>query len=166
MPLTARFLAPLVALALFAGCGIESDSTAPADQVSEAAEVPGDADPEATQVIADWADALRSGDVEAAAGYFAIPSVAENGPLLVRIRSESDAVAFNETLPCGAELVAAENGGRFTTATFELTERPGPGVCGPGTGGTAKTAFVIRDGEIVEWRRVGADPEPPVGQSV
>ena len=45
-----------------------------------------------------------------------------------------------------------------SVATFRLTERPGPGVCGQGTGETAQTAFVIEDGEIVEWRRVVRRP--------
>jgi hypothetical protein len=111
-------------------------------------------------VIGAWVDALRAGDVEAAADYFAIPSVAENGPLLARIESRDDAVRFNESLPCGARLIRALSSGGFTTATFRLTERPGPGRCGPGTGETAKTAFVIRDGRIVEWRRVSAAPQP------
>ena len=91
----------------------------------------------------------------AAAGYFAIPSVAENGPILVHIHSLDDARGFNESLPCGARLIRAETAGAFTTATFRLTERPGPGVCGPGTGRVARTSFVIRDGKIVQWRRVG-----------
>lgn len=166
MPASARAALSLIVivLLLLAGCGGGSDSGPAAPDA--AAEVPGDADPEAAQVIADWADALRSGDVEGAAEYFAIPSTAENGLLLVRIESDADAVRFNESLPCGARLIRADGSGEFTTATFELTERPGPGVCGPGTGGTAKTAFVIRDGEIVEWRRVGVDPEPPSGQAV
>jgi hypothetical protein len=74
----------------------------------------------------------------------------------VRIRSTEDAVRFNESLPCGARLIRAESAGEFTTATFRLTERPGPGSCGPGTGSVAKTSFVIRDGKIAQWRRVGA----------
>ena len=45
--------------------------------------------------------------------------------------------------------------GRFVLATFRLTERPGPGECGSGVGHTAQTDFVIEDGLIVEWRRVG-----------
>jgi hypothetical protein len=151
---------------LIAGCGGGEDSAdtseAPATSPQE---VPGDADPEAKRIIGAWVDALRQGDVEEAASYFAIPSVAENGPILVRIRSQADAVMFNESLPCGAELVHAEGEGDFTTATFELTERPGPGRCGSGVGEEASTAFVIRDGKIVEWRRVGIEvPEAP-GQS-
>jgi len=80
--------------------------------------------------------------------------VAENG-VLIHIRSLDDARRFNESLPCGARLIRAETAGDFTTATFHLTERPGPGLCGNGTGQTAQTSFVIRDGKIVEWRRVG-----------
>jgi hypothetical protein len=154
-------------LAALAGCGGGSDSESPTSTLPDATEgtdppaaapreVPGGADPEAVAVIGAWVDALRSGDVEAAADYFAIPSVAENGPLLAQIDSRDDAVNFNESLPCGARLIRAESSGEFTTATFRLTERPGPGRCGPGTGGTAETAFVIHDGRIVEWRRVGA----------
>jgi hypothetical protein len=163
----ARLLAaPALPLALLAGCGSEeSADTAGTAAETEAGGVPGDADAEAEQVIAAWAEALRRGDVESAASYFAIPSVAENGPLLVRIRSEADAVSFNESLPCGGRLIRAEGEGDFTTATFRLTERPGPGTCGPGTGETAKAAFVIRDGEIVEWRRVGVEPPAAPGQA-
>ena len=90
-----------------------------------------------------WVTALRRGDVDAAARYFAIPSVAENGPLLVQIENLDDARRFNESLPCGARLVRAETQGQFTTATFRLTERPGPGICGPGTGEAAED--LIRD---------------------
>jgi hypothetical protein len=45
--------------------------------------------------------------------------------------------------------------GETVTATFRLTERPGPGSCGEGTGELAQTAFEIEDGKIAEWRRVG-----------
>ena len=52
-----------------------------------ASSVAGDADPGDVQVIDGWVTALRHGDVDAAAGYFAIPSVAENGPVLLHITS-------------------------------------------------------------------------------
>ena len=141
----------LLALAACGGGGSDSTSTS-----GEMSEVAGNADPADVQVIDGWVSSLRHGDVDAAAHYFAIPSVAENGPLLVRIRSLDDAVRFNQSLPCGAELIRADSAGEFTTGTFRLTERPGPGLCGPGTGGVAKTSFVIHDGKIAQWRRVGA----------
>jgi limonene-1,2-epoxide hydrolase len=137
-----------VSLALAVGCG-GGTSTEDVPKVS------GDADPADVRVIDAWVTALRRGDVHAAARHFAIPSVAENGGVILHIRNLDDAVRFNESLPCGAVLVRAETQGQFTTASFRLTERPGPGVCGPGTGGIAKTSFVIRDGKIAQWRRVG-----------
>jgi hypothetical protein len=137
-----------IAIAL-AGCG--GGSSGSGDHV-----IAGDADPGDIRVIDGWVTALGHGHVKAAAGYFAIPSVAENGPVLLHIRSRDDALRFNRSLPCGARLVRAETIGEFTTATFRLTERPGPGTCGAGTGEMAKTSFVIRGGKIAQWRRVGA----------
>ena len=141
----------MVIMITLAGCGGGGGSESGGEP-----KVAGDADPGDVRVIDAWVTALRRGDVDAAARYFAIPSVAENGSLLIHIRNLDDARRFNESLPCGARLVRAETQGQFTTATFRLTERPGPGICGPGTGGAAKTSFVIRHGRIVEWRRVGA----------
>jgi hypothetical protein len=129
------------------------------------AEIPGGADPDQVGVIDEWATTLDRGDVEAAARFFAIPSVAENGPALIRIRDVEDARSFNASLPCGAELTRAESQGDFVVATFLLGERPGPGTCGTGTGTTAQAAFVIEDGEIVEWRRVAAGGEQAPSRS-
>jgi hypothetical protein len=153
----ALLVAFVLAPAALVGCGEGDDAEpGPANRDASApANVAGDAHPEDVEVIAAWSEALRRGDIDAASEVFAIPSVAENPPLLIRIDSEADARAFNKSLPCGGRLIRAESEGEFTTATFRLTERPGPGRCGTGTGETARTAFVIRDGAIVEWRRVG-----------
>jgi hypothetical protein len=151
--------APLIALALSAavaaGCG--------GGDIDEAADaVPGGANPEEVEVIEGWSDDLRAGKVEAAADRWKIPSVAQNGTPPLELTSRDDVIAFNESLPCGAELIRAEPQGEFTVATFELTERPGAGKCGPGTGETARTAFVIEDGKIAEWRRAADELlEPP-----
>jgi hypothetical protein len=164
-----RIAALVVALSVLAlvGCGSdEEDESGPAPATLRGDEIPGGADEGAVEVIFEWSEALRRGDVEAAAASFAIPSVAENGPLLVHIDSEAEARLFNESLPCGGRLIRARSEGDFTTATFRLTERPGPGSCGDGTGNTAQAAFVIRDGKIVEWRRVGASPPTAPGQSI
>jgi limonene-1,2-epoxide hydrolase len=151
----------ILALIALSACGGGSSTSATPT-------VAGNADPADVEVIDGWVTALRHGDVDAASKYFAIPSTAENGPVLARIRSFDDARRFNESLPCGARLVRADTAGEFTTATFRLTERPGPGSCGAGVGGVAKTSFVIRDGKIVQWRRVGAGggAPPAPGSSV
>ncbi len=114
---------------------------------------------ESVRVIDEWVKALSAGDVSGAADLFAIPSVVENGTPPIRLAMHADAVAFNRSLPCGAELVRARPEGRFVVATFRLAERPG-GDCGSGAGGLARTEFLIRDGKIAEWRRL---PDPAGG---
>lgn len=131
------------------------------------------ADPAAVTVIRAWSSALRRGDVRAAAGYFALPSVFSNGPdangkiAVITIRTRAEATAINATLPCGAAFVSADQRGRYVNALFKLTNRPGPGGgCSSGTGQVARTNFVIKAGRIVEWLRAPQDPgdyrfEPP-----
>jgi hypothetical protein len=106
------------------------------------------------EVIEEWAQALTAGDIDGAAGLFALPSLAQNAGPPLRIDSLADAKLFNSSLPCGAILTEATAAHGLTIATFRLTERPGPGSCGSGIGAEAQTAFGIEDGEIVEWRRV------------
>ncbi len=145
------------ALLALAGCGGSGS-----DETSTTATVPGGAGTADVEVIRGWVDALRSGNPEAAANYFALPSVAQNGGGPVKLDSASEILAFNQSLPCGAELVSASTEGQVTTATFELTDRPG-GDCGDGVGLEAITAFVIEDGKIVHWSRVpGPDDQPGV----
>ena len=139
---------PALALALaLSACGGGS-----ADG-EETVEVTG-ADAADVEVIDEWAQALTAGDIDGAAELFALPSLAQNAGPPLRIDSLADAKLFNSSLPCGAVLTEATGAHGLTIATFRLTERPGPGSCGSGTGAEAQTAFEIEDGEIVEWRRV------------
>ena len=73
--------------ALALGCGGNDEP--------EEAEVPGSADPDATRVIEDWATALREGDVEGAAEYFELPSIAQNGTPPLELDSREDVILFN-----------------------------------------------------------------------
>jgi hypothetical protein len=150
-----RALVPASALVLaltLAACGTDGEVTITAETQTSSG-IAGDADQADVDVIDRWARALAAGDVDRAAGLFAIPSVAQNG-LLYPISDFDDARRFNASLPCGGELVEARDEGDFVIATFRLRERPGAGACGDGTGETAMTAFLIEDGRIVEWRRV------------
>src|SRR3954453_18494643 len=104
-------------------------------------------------VIRRWVDTLRAGNVAAAARYFAVPALVQNGTPPIKLRTRGEVRLFNAALPCGAKLLRTFQSGRFVAATFRLTKRPG-GDCGRGTGTEAATAFVIRAGKIVEWRRV------------
>ncbi len=124
--------------------------------------VPEEADPESVRVVRAWADTLRRGDVRGAARYFAVPSRVSNGTPAITLKSRAAARFFNRTLPCGAEVIGSEPAPHdFVYITFRLTERPGRGRCGAGTGGTARTAFRVRDGHITDWLRVPDDQAPP-----
>jgi hypothetical protein len=163
-----RLLALLVAaLALPAGgcLGGGGDEPRAAAEPSPAAGADGSGsrvpEPSATpeagaeDVIRAWADTLRRGDVEGAAEYFAVPATVANGTPPVRLSSRADVELFNRTLPCGAQVIGTEGAPHgFVIATFRLTERPGKGRCGDGTGATARTAMLVRDGHITEWLRV------------
>jgi hypothetical protein len=142
-----------VSLLALASCGGDGDASTPATADIDVPSGHG-----AVGVIDAWVTTLRKGDVAGAAGYFALPSVVQNGTPPLKLETKADAVDFNRSLPCGAVLVKARPLGRFIAATFRLTERPG-GDCGPGVGGLAHTAFLIRDGKIVQWRRL-----PEAGQ--
>jgi len=177
-------LAPaLCAAAVLAGCGGGGDENrlsgpAPreAPTAGRQAAPPGDEGPQRGEaprsgpvtrgeeaVIRGWSDALRAGDVEAAVRFWAVPATASNGGPPYRLETARAVRYFNETLPCGAVLVSTERAGGYVVATFRLTERPGEGECGSGTGNRARTAFRIRDGKIAEWLRA-ADPPPPASE--
>jgi hypothetical protein len=111
-------------------------------------------------VIRDWVHALSAGDIDKAASYFALPAIVANDTPPVRITTRGQAREFNDSLPCGGQVVATARHGNYIYATFRLTDRAG-GDCGAGTGGLAATAFLIRNGKIAEWRRL---PNPGSGQ--
>jgi hypothetical protein len=174
MPRDGWLAAAVAALALGAvacggGGGEESDRRADATP-SASAEPERSAEPESTpepgarsnppdpadvRIVRAWADTLRAGRVHAAARYFAVPSLVSNGTPPIKLETRAEAEFFNQTLPCGAELIDTEGAPHgFFIATFRLTERPGPGECGSGTGQTARTAFRVRRGRITDWLRV------------
>jgi hypothetical protein len=116
----------------------------------------------AIRVIRGWSQALRSGHVGAAAAYFRIPSLFALGAgPPVEIRSPAEARLANAALPCGARLISTRRAGHDVNALFRLTNRRGrggAGGCGAGTGQTARTNFLIENGQIVEWLRAPDEP--------
>jgi hypothetical protein len=172
------WVASLVALGL-AGCGSMSDSerfslTTPGTDDTVVREVGGGEEKPVpkkptrgeVRVIRGWADALRAGRVNEAAGFFAVPALVLDGTNPRRELPDIGAVRdFNRGLPCGAQLVKAVRGqGKFVIATFRLTERTGPGArpCGA-VGNLADTAFLIEDRHIVQWLRQPDPIQPPEG---
>jgi hypothetical protein len=149
---------------LGAGCG---SSAGPGHRTGGTHTAPATADPTAVGVIRAWSTALRRGDLNAAASYFALPSEFINGPAeSIAIHTEAQARLANASLPCGAVLVSAAQRGRFVSAVFRLTNRVGAdGACGTGIGQLARTNFVIADGHIVEWIRAPQGAPTPAPAS-
>jgi hypothetical protein len=131
---------------------------------SDETEIPGGADPELVQVVVDWAQAESSGDSAAAAAYFALPSFAQNG-YTFHIETFGQARKFNASLPCGAVVEEATEEGRYIVVTFRLGDKANSNDCGAGAGQTARTAFLIEHGKIVEWRRVPDEQPTPSAPS-
>lgn len=118
--------------------------------------------PAAVAVIRAWSETLQRGDVRDAARYFSLPSELINGggsgAQAVVIRSFSQAVAANASLPCGAVLISTDQRGRYVNALFRLTNRKGLGGGSCDNGVTARTNFVIEAGKIKAWLRAPDDP--------
>ena len=113
------------------------------------------------RVIEGWSDALRHGHVLAAARYFSIPSVVQNGfPAFLTSRAEVR--QFNRGLSCGAKLLGVRRGAAHAVlATFRLTNRPGAD-CGTGKGALAAAKIVVRRHLIIEWLRADDQVDPAV----
>lgn len=117
------------------------------------------------RVINAWTRALREGDIERAAGYFAEPSIVQNAfPRPARLRTEADRVLFNESFPCGSKAVDYRFADGFVVVELELTERVG-GDCMGATGARARVAIKVEERRITEWYRLADDedamPEAP-----
>jgi ketosteroid isomerase-like protein len=112
-------------------------------------------------VLEGWAAALRRGDPDRAARYFAVPAIVAQS-MTVELQTREQVRKFNDELPCGAKLLQVQHNGRYVVGTFRLTERVGH-TC-TAAGQLARVAFVIRAHHFTEWRQVpdtpGASPGP------
>jgi ketosteroid isomerase-like protein len=112
-------------------------------------------------VLEGWAAALRRGDPDRAARYFAVPAIVAQS-MTVELQTREQVRKFNDELPCGARLLEVQHDGRYIVGTFRLTQRAGH-TC-TAAGQLARVAFVIRAHHFTEWRQVpdtpGASPGP------
>jgi hypothetical protein len=169
-------IAPLLLALGLSACGSMSDEerfslTTPGTDDLVVREVEGSAKPRRgkprrseVRVIRGWADALRTGHVDEAARFFAVPATVLDGVSpLRRLEDRAEVRDFNRGLPCGAKLVeTARAEGALVMATFRLTQRTGPGArpC-DGAGNLAATKFLIENGHIVQWLRAPDPVEQP-----
>jgi hypothetical protein len=158
----------IIAVAL-SGCGsngrAHTKATAgPAQSSTRGPGVPASA----VAVIDGWANALRTGHLQQAAGYWAHPSAMVNGVdnagnlALIQIRTLRDALGADESLPCGATLKRTTRNGRYVKAVFALGARVGVHSNG-GCSGVAAVDFLIGKGQIERWLRAPLASSPAPG---
>jgi len=155
----ARAAQAAVALALlaFAGCG-----SGPEPRLGEGEDEPPGGGPAPgqsadEQVIRDWNTAVNLGDFERAADLFERGAVVEQVGE-IELATRADAIAFNRSLPCRAEVTDLKSAGDSTIAAFSLREGRAGGCA---EGGSARVRFVIEDGRITEWRQLTPPAAPP-----
>ena len=144
-----RLLCLIAVLLALAGCN-SSSSDGPDDK----------SDPLHTyngRVIRGWLLSLERQDYTQAAYYFAPNALIDQGHPY-RLRTKSEALAFNASLPCRADLVKMKGGGHahHVLATFRLRKGPG-GPCS----GLVRVRYTIRKGKFTEWRQL----EEPEGEA-
>lgn len=117
-------------------------------------------------VIAGWANAVRRGDIAAAAGFFDLPAIVyQPGRAALQVNTPQIAEAFNASLPCGAKLIGTNPDGRYVVGTFVLVA-VGRTKCAA-AGQTARVGFVFGDKRrprrFTEWWQVGDQPNSITG---
>ena len=111
-------------------------------------------------VLEGWAAAVRRGDPDRAARYFAVPAIVAQSTT-VELQTRDQVRRFNDELPCGARLLEVQHDGRYVVGTFRLTERTGH-TC-TAAGQLTRVAFVVRRRQFTEWRQVPDRPGAPPG---
>jgi hypothetical protein len=158
----------VVLVMLVAGCGGSGDDDPPkraepppAQTQGRTTPAPAPADTAAAErVIRSWLAAVREADFKRAGSFFARGARVRNGGPTRTLDDPALAIAWNATLPCGANLVGVTPAPKgFVIAEFELTERRG-GMCGSGLGAPASSRIKVKDGQITDWYRVADEPPP------
>ena len=176
-----RCLAALAAAGLLSGCGSQGpDYTlktppptvvagpiqTPVPKRTEPKALPGERRPSQRDaerlrpVLEGWAQAVREGDPDRAARYFAVPAIVAQS-MTVELQTREQVRKFNDDLPCGAKLLEVQHDGRYVVGTFRLTPRAGHSCTTAGQ--LVRVAFVIRARHFTEWRQVPDQPGAPPG---
>ena len=134
-----RFALALAAAALSVACGGEPPS------------------PES--VVRAWNESVNSEDNEAAAELFAPGAEVIQAGRSRILETEAQAIRFNASLPCSAEIVELESNGDMVTATFLLADRGTTECDGPGS--QVQAAFRVREGKIVLWHQLPGSGTAP-----
>ena len=108
-----------------------------------------------------WSFLVDDGLVDQASHMFTVPALVQNGGRPKRLTSYAQLRAFNAALPCGAKYARSFARGAYVVAVWVLVDRPGHD-CGIDYGHEAATEFLVRGGQIAEWRALN-EPIPGAG---
>ena len=110
------------------------------------------------RVIRGWLLSLERMDYTQAAYYFAPNALIDQGHPY-RLKSKSEALQFNASLPCRADLIALRGGchASHVLATFRLRRGPG-GKCS----GLTRVRYTIENGKFTAWRQLPDSAGPEV----
>ncbi len=104
------------------------------------------------RLIQAWIAALQLEDYKRAGSFFARGAIVDQG-FPDRLKTRADAVEFNRSLPCRAEVRDVEDEGRTSLATFQLYDGPG----GPCTG-SVRVRFTILHRRFEVFRQLPDSP--------
>ena len=124
----------------------------------------GSSNPSPESVVRAWSQELNSGDNEAAAKLFAPGAEIVQAGMMIRLRTLTDAVAWNAGLPCSGRIVSIKTSGNTARATFVLGDRQTSKCDGPGERATAIVR--VRKGKIVLWHQTTGAPPVDTGPAI
>lgn len=107
-------------------------------------------EPPEAAAIRGWSRQLNEGHFDQAASFFAPNAIVQQGEA-IRLRDRKAAVAFNESLPCRADVTDVQREGRSIVAAFQL--RPGKGPRSS-CDSSARVRFRFSRGKFTEWRQL------------
>lgn len=117
------------------------------------------ADPGDLAVVKHWLSALAHGRLATATEAFADGAVVINATPPLTLHNRRERRIWNESFPCGAEVVTASSVKGYLLVTYRLTDRVGSKCDGPG--GTAFGAVKVEDKKMTEWYRLPDPPQAP-----
>ena len=170
--MTRAGVAAVLAVLALAGCG-GGDDSANREGGSREGRSQGPAPPaggkgaqsEEERVVRGWIKALDGLDYDRAADYFDRGAIVQQ-TAAIRLRTREQAIAFNRSLPCKAEVSEVRDEGPTVLATFRLRDGPGGRCEPPGGVASARVRCRIRDGRFVEWRQLPAGQDVPEGDTI
>jgi hypothetical protein len=146
-----RRLFIVVVLLALAGCSSPESGSAPEAKPDPLHSYNG-------RVIRGWLLSLERQDYAQAAYYFAPNALIDQGHPY-RLKTRSEALQFNASLPCRADLIGMRGGGHahHVLATFRLRRGPG-GKCS----GLTRVRYTIENGKFTAWRQLPDSAGPEV----